>query len=67
MSIRTRLAKLENPINNPCFKLAARLRIAKLRPREASPVLEQIAKLESSCDWLSMRLYRALMREIKSA
>ena len=65
MSIRARLAKLEHPITSPCFQLASRQRIAKLNPKDASPVAETIAQLEAAGDRLSLRLARALTRTLK--
>ena len=63
ISIRARLERLEAPIfNNPCFRLAERLRLAKASPVEYRDPVEVIAKLELACDQLSLRIARALQR-----
>ena len=67
MNIRARLERLEHPIfNNPCFRLAERLRLAKACPVEYRDPVEVIAKLELAGDKLSLRIARALQRvEVK--
>lgn len=66
-SISARVKKLENPFHNPFFRLADRLRKARLAPRDETPIADRIANYEAAGDRLSLRLARALTRVMEAA